>query len=246
MSKNGLERAADLAKTVKAISDIIKAGLRGGWAGAAVAALKAYWPKILPIAAVLILLPAIIVVSLPAILFGFSGTPEEVNGTQMLSAYEKYALYMYEQLREIKDGIERQGFTCSIEYVNEPFEQGWLIAIDCVNNDNDLDHLSEENLKDLIKLTYTYEIIDKTPSPEGLSTPTPSPEGLPAPTPTTNPWNNTAPQTSDPVGETGAQEPDEKIMVVTTLDPVSVMEKLNFDEEKVEWASFLHETYSQK
>ena len=73
-NKSGMDRLADLAHHVKALKDIIKAALRGGWHAAALQALKHYWPQILAIALVLLFLPLLIFLCLPAMLFGFGSS----------------------------------------------------------------------------------------------------------------------------------------------------------------------------
>ena len=50
--KSGLEVAGNLAHLAKALYDIIKAFMQGGWAAAALQALKHYWPQILAISLV--------------------------------------------------------------------------------------------------------------------------------------------------------------------------------------------------
>jgi len=224
MSKGGFERAADLAQLAKAIADIIKAGLKGGWAGAATAALKAYWPKLLPIAIVAVLLPAIIVCCLPAILFGFFGSSlskEEI----MQNCYENLDSYRNRQLNEIKS---QQGTTCNFEFVNESFDKYWFIAIHSVKNDNDIEKMSEHEIIELVKKTYKYEIVD--PEPKDTSS--------------SNPWDDTTheiPKTDEELTENANPS---KIIKVTTQTPAELMRSLNFNDEKTDWATIIFETYS--
>ena len=78
--KSGLEIAGSAAHLAKALYDIIKAFMQGGWAAAALQALKHYWPQILVIALVLLLLPIIIFCCLPMVLFGYqSSTNAEIS-----------------------------------------------------------------------------------------------------------------------------------------------------------------------
>jgi hypothetical protein len=215
--------AADLAQTAKAIYDIIKAGLKGGWQAAAIAALKAYWPQVLTIALILIFLPVMIVCSLPAILFGFSGSLEQTKAEQYQTYYDNYEQYRARQLETVKN---QQSATCTIEYLNDPLQKGWLIALDSVNNENDLNDMTEEKLKELIKQTYTYEIADAEPRED---------------TDDTNPWDDTAHRPPDESSE--PSEPD-KVIQVTTLAPDKVMDRLGFDDEHRNWAQLIYETYS--
>jgi len=226
MSKNGMQRAIDLGQTAKAIRDIIKAGLKGGWQGAAFAALKAYWPKLLSIAIVVVLLPAIIVCCLPAILLGWGGSNEQLQVETYQDCYDRYELYRTEQLNEVKD--QHIGDFCGIEYVNEPFDKNWLIAIDSVNNDNDISDITEEKLKDLIKKTYTYEIVYTVLEEYSLS----------------DPWEDAIYETEDSTDSRDEPDNTTKTIKVTTVSPEEVMRSMDFDEEKTNWAMLIYSTLS--
>ena len=220
MAKSGLERAADLAQLARAIANIIKAALKGGWAGAAVEALKQFWPKLIPIAVAIILLPAIIVVCLPAMLLGFGGSPEQDKADAYRAFYDKYHDYRAEQLDAIRD---QQNATCSIEYENGDFDKNWLIAIDSVNNENDINNMTEDKLKALIQQTYTYEIVYAQPETSVSSS---------------NPWGNTVSQDNSSSAEPANPT---KIIKVTTRTPEEVMRILGFDQDHIDWATAMHD-----
>jgi len=206
MAKSGMERAADLGHTAKAIYDIIKAGLKAGWQGAALAAIKAYWPKLLPIAIALVLLPMIIVCCLPAILFGWAGSSEQDMAEAYQNCYTQYEVYRDEQLAD----IDSDSFT--IEYANDSFETNWLIAIDSVHNNNHISNMNEGRLRELIKSTYTYEVIDTEQEED--------------------PWDDTEEESETP----------SKTIRVTTFSPYEAMRELNFSAENVEWATVIYNT----
>ena len=224
MSKSGMQRVADLGQTAKKIYEIIKAGLKGGLQGAAVTAVKAYWPKILVIAAIVILLPAIIVCCLPAILFGWGGSQEQSQVETYQNCYTKYAVYRDEQLEAVKNS--QMGVACNIEYLNDPFETSWLIAIDSVNNSNNINNMNEEKLKELIKQTYTYEIVEAEVKKDVSSE---------------NPWEDTTHEITDPTAPEQPQNPT-KTIKVTTSTPEEVMKLLNFNEENIDWANLIYDT----
>ena len=69
--KNGAERIAGIAQHAKALNSIAKAFIQGGWQAAAVQSVKHYWPQILAIVLIILLLPVIVFCCLPAMLFGF-------------------------------------------------------------------------------------------------------------------------------------------------------------------------------
>jgi hypothetical protein len=225
MAKGGLERAADLAHLAKAIMDIIKAAMSGGWAGAAIAALKHYWPKLVPLIAAGLLMPVVIFSCLPAVLFGFGPGPERDKGERHAALYGRYEEYRDAQIHTL---IVEQGVPCKVEYINEPFDKDWLTAIDCVNNGNDTDRLSEDGLKDLIRKTYTCEMKDVIPAE------------LPNPP---SPWEDTSHRPPDELPERPVTA--YKIIRVTTLSPEEVMRGIGFDAEEFNWARLIHRSQTE-
>ena len=223
MAKSGLERVGDLAHAAKALYDIIKAALKGGWQAAALAALKHYWPQILAIALILTLLPAIIVCCLPAVFLGFGGSREQEKAEAYQSCYDRYEEYRAEQLEEIRNA---QAAVCSIEYLNDPLDKSWLIALDSVNNENDINQMDEEKLKKLIRKTYHYEIVDAQPVADEYE----------------NPWEDTTHRSSYPEDDAETPTNPVKVMQVTTLAPEEIMRELGFDSEHINWATLIHET----
>jgi murein DD-endopeptidase MepM/ murein hydrolase activator NlpD len=218
-----MNKAVDVAQAVKALIDIIKAGLKGGWAGAALAALKAYWPKLVPVAIVIVLLPAIITVALPAILLGFAGSDEEEKAAEVRSWYGKYEEFRNSLIEVI---VSQQGVSCKVEFLNDTFDEDWLIAIDSVRHDNDLNKMSEQDFREFIGKTFTFEVAE-TPSEEQK---------------VTEPYDDTAHRLADePAPE---DKPKDVIVKITTLSPTELMRKLEFSEEKRNWAEMIFETYS--
>ena len=222
MSKGMLERGADLVHAAKALRAILRA-LKGGWQAAALALLRHYWPQILTIALILALFPVIMICCLPAIFLGFGGSREQDRIETYRDCYDKYEEYRAEQLEEICDEQEE---TCSIEYLNDPLDRNWLIALDSVNNGNDIDQMDEEKLKELIKNTYTYEIVDAEPKESR------EPE---------NPWEDTTHSATDSDTSSKPSKPS-KVIKVTTQAPEDIMRELGFDDEHMNWATLIYDT----
>ena len=115
MSKPLSRHLSNLAQHAKAIYDIIKAAIGSGLHGAAVAAVKHYWPQILVIAVCLLLLPVILFAALPSMLFGFGGSDDaeiaamNSDAAQLRGYYTDYQDYMEEYVEKLKlrfsDGV---------------------------------------------------------------------------------------------------------------------------------------------
>ena len=72
-------------QNMQALRKILQAFLRGGWKAAALEAVKRYWPYILSAAVGLILLPTIIMASLPSVMQ--SKAPETVTDEDITDMY---------------------------------------------------------------------------------------------------------------------------------------------------------------
>ena len=72
-------------QNAQAIRKILQAFLRGGWKAAALEAVKRYWPYILGAAVALILLPTVIMASLPSVMQG--NTPDTLTDEDISEMY---------------------------------------------------------------------------------------------------------------------------------------------------------------
>ena len=72
-------------QNMQALRKILQAFLRGGWKAAALEAVKRYWPYILSAAVGLILLPTIIMASLPSVMQ--SKAPEQATDEDITDVY---------------------------------------------------------------------------------------------------------------------------------------------------------------
>ncbi len=170
-NKSGLEVAGNLAHHTKALYDIIKALMQGGWAAAAMQALKHYWPQILAVSLILTLLPIIIFCCLPMMLFGYeSSTDTEISAmtvqAQTVSGYyDSYESYIDEWVESIKSTVidgegqdtETDGTTAETENTEEieyevvfsgsKIQKNRFIALHAVTVRNDLNAVTEAEVK---------------------------------------------------------------------------------------------------
>ena len=158
-------KAANTVFHANAIKNIIRAFMQGGWASAGLQALKYYWPQILTVALILILLPVIIVTCFPMMMFGFEGStdPQITEMTAQAGVvegyFDNYISYFEERANEINTEI--------IPYINsgysfvqtgELMSRNWFIAIFSVSVGNDLREVTEQHIKDFVDSCVIYEV----------------------------------------------------------------------------------------
>ncbi len=187
--KNGAERIAGIAQHAKALNSIAKAFIQGGWQAAAVQSVKHYWPQILAIVLIILLLPVIVFCCLPAMLFGFGSstdTDTEVASLNMqaetVSAYyERYDEYCAARVEEIESSVKSGSAGSGEEHQAEEsasvyykttisgsaMEKNWFIALHSVSAGNDLNAMSEDSVLDMVEKCIVYTIEEPSENTEG-------------------------------------------------------------------------------
>ena len=145
-SSNSLVSALQNAQ---AIRKILQAFLRGGWKAAALETVKRYWPYILGAAVGLILLPTIIVASLPSVTQ--SKAPETVTDEDITDMY-------ISRMDEILC-VSEVGSANEIRVVGQPLTYSELYAVSLVLTGNNTEMITREFLLGCVNdsLTYTVE-----------------------------------------------------------------------------------------
>ena len=164
-SRTGAQTAADLARLAKALYSIIRAAAAAGLKGAAVAAVKESLPFLVKVVAwvlfIVVLLPLLVFVSLPNIFFGFDSSDTTAIMTMTEQAMTIGGAYMSledfegSQVDSIVTGLaaqyEAEGTDIDrIEVGNAMREEDllWLIAINSVAHQQDLNTMSAESVRD--------------------------------------------------------------------------------------------------
>jgi len=255
MSKGFTQTALDTAQAARNISNIIKSGMKGGMSGAAKETLKKYWPKILTVALILLFLPVIIFLSLPAILFGFDPkypTAEEIarRKYEVQTAYTKFEDFRQEQIDRYVWQNESSYNTVTVVWENaDAFTEEWLAAINSADIDNDIMKSSENEVKKLITNTYFIrrEEIDIEPEQEEPEKPE-----------SKNPWEDTTYEGPSYIPETPKEETSSGtshetyvrkqnlIIHVIVRPPEEVMKILTFDQDKHDWACNMHQALTEE
>jgi hypothetical protein len=224
MSKSGKgsQRAAKAAKT--AVINIIR-GAMAGPKGAAVAAAKELAPKLIKIVCILIvvlfLLPLMVFVSLPNILFGFPTSNSADIQTMTVKAVNLDAKYrdidellqeeVAKQVSELSAGYDDAQVDGDPVHINTY----WFIAITSVYYQQNLDAIGDEQLREMVRKwlacsSVTESYTDDTGENEG-----------------------------------DAEDNGEKTrvnIIIDTLDPYALMDELGFTDEQKNWALLLYVT----
>ena len=249
MAKSEVVRVSDVVKNVKSLKDIIQAALRRGWQAAALETIKNYWPYVLIIAVVILLLPVIIFCCLPSILFGWgSSTDPDVSAmnaqADLIKAYyEQYEDYCKERVRTIKTNvikgyqggddttheISADNIEYEIKIEGSPMDKNWFIALYSVSTGNDLSAMSEQGIKSFVAQTIPYSVTDKEKPETILTEPHPG-EGTTHEKPTKSGSNS------------GKEKPPTaaKLLTITYQTPEQMMAEMN--EEDKNWAQLIYST----
>ncbi len=147
MSKNGNTLLSAL-QNADALRRIIQAFLRGGWKAAALETVKRYWPYILGAAVALILLPTIIMASLPSVLHGKAEKP--------LTAEDITEIYINRMDEILCDG--EVSAANEIQVVGQPLTYNELYAVSLALTDNNTEKITREFLIGCVKASLTYTV----------------------------------------------------------------------------------------
>lgn len=237
--KGGIERIGDLAQFAKALKDIIKAALRGGWHAALIAALKHYWIYLVPIAILILLIPIIIICCLPAMLFGFSGSEDKdinamtVQAETIKSYYEQYDTYCQQRVEEIEAEISSDSDSESISYElsveGSPMDVDWFIALHSVSCGNDLRLMNEENIKDFVAETIPYTLEEKEPdSSESNGSDS----------------SNSAHESSE-IQQDSSDTSANYLLKITYLTPQQYMDIHKYSDEDRNWVELMYKTITE-
>ena len=136
-------------QNAQALRKILQAFLRGGWKAAALEAVKRYWPYILGAAVGLILLPTIIMASLPSVMQG--NTPDTLTDEDISE--------MYINRMDSILCISEVGSANEIRVVGQPLTYNELYAVCLALTGNNTEKITREFLLGCVNdsLTYTVE-----------------------------------------------------------------------------------------
>lgn len=174
---------AGAAKTGKAVAKIAKGTAAGGWYGAAISAawsLKKYIPAIVAV----LLLPVIIIVMLPSMIFGsfFGDGSETKNGivddsvlTQnIVEISAAISTILSEGMSDTIDAVNANfsASGCDAMEVNNPYASSIVFGTNhfisqyCASHDEDVESISKSDLESLLRANrshlYSYTYRDET------------------------------------------------------------------------------------
>ena len=253
-NKSGMDKLADLAHHAKALKDIIKAALRGGWHAAALQALKHYWPQILAIALILLFLPLLIFLCLPAMLFGFGSSSGGATASMALQAATVKGYYIQAFVMGDSGGDdtihETPDRTADYEVVliGSPMEENWFIALHSVATGNDLNAMSEQSVKEFVEKSIVYTVEDKPTGTETTTTGTNTTTTTTFHDDTVNDPPMPESSTADGSGTTSATEPPAatKILKIRYLSPSEFMDYYSYSDADRNWVQLMVQTLQQE
>ena len=135
-------------QNMQALRKILQAFLRGGWKAAALEAVKRYWPYILGAAVALILLPTVIMASLPSVMQ--SKVPEQVTDEDITDMY-------INRMDEILCDSE-VGSANEIRVVGQPLTYNELYAVSLALTGNNTEKITREFLIGCVKASLAYTV----------------------------------------------------------------------------------------
>lgn len=144
-SSNSLVSALHNAQ---AIRKILQAFLRGGWKAAALETVKRYWPYILGATVALILLPTIIVASLPSVMQ--NKAPEQITDEDITDMY-------ISRMDEILC-VSEVSAANEIRVVGQPLTYNELYAVSLALTGNNTEKITREFLLGCVNDSLTYSI----------------------------------------------------------------------------------------
>ena len=226
---SGLEVAGNLAHLAKALYDIIKAFMQGGWPAAGLQAEKHNWPQILAVALVLLLLPVIIFCCLPMMLFGWESSTDTnisamtVKAESVSAYYDNYETYIDEWVDSILDSLMDSGdqntetddtphdtddtdeTEYEVVYSGSKIQKNWFIALHTVTLQNDLNAATQTDIHSFAEKCFEYTI--------------------------TSPPENTDSSVS--------------VINISYLSPEEIMNACNFSDADKNWATLIHKTLEE-
>ena len=150
MSKTGSERFLSAVQHGASIKKIIVAFLRGGWKAAALETAKRYWPYILCAAIAIIMLPVIIVASMPSVLgignLSDSGVTEEDISEMYISRMDEILC------------MPEVSATDEIKAVGQPLSYRQLYSVCLVLTGSNTEIITREYLKERVDESVSYSL----------------------------------------------------------------------------------------
>lgn len=150
MSKTGSDRFLSAVQNGVSIRKIIEAFLRGGWKAAALEAAKRYRPYVLCAAIAIIMLPIIIVASMPSVLGIGNPSYSEITAEDIS---EMYISRMDEILSMPEVSVANE-----IKAVGQPLSYEQLYSVSLVLTGSNTEIITREYLKERVDESVSYSL----------------------------------------------------------------------------------------
>ncbi len=270
--KSGGQIAGDLAHLAKALYDIIKAFMQGGWGAAALQLVRHYWPQILAISVALLLIPIIVFCCLPMFLFGFNSSTDTEMATMAAQAntvsayYDLYDTYIDEWVEQIKTNVTESGeqntettgpsdstspevvYEYEVVILGEKIQKNWFVALHAVTIGNDLNAATEADIRSFAGKCVDYTL---TQVEENTETEPENTEPAVDSTDPTEPTEESTESTEESTEPTESTEPPEPVVIkmlleIRYLSPEEIMVACDFSAVSKSWAKLIYATLEQE
>lgn len=237
MAKSGMERISSLTQLAHALVDIVKAAATGSPHAVILESVKHFWPYILAAAVILLLLPIIIMCSLPVVMFGrySSNDPELAAITALAEAaqgyYDRYPDYCEQRVAWItetvtappEEGEPEIAYTVNIQ--GKPMDIYWFTALHAVSVQNDVSRMTEDSIRSFVDTTIPYTVEIEEPTEEE----------------TTTDKTTASATTTAESAESTASESLTGLLTITYLTPEQTLDACHYSEADRNWVHVMVE-----
>lgn len=213
---NAVGKTADIARKLHGTAQIVRGAVTADFVAVVNGVTKVLSPQVIAaiigIAMFFVMLPILIIFSIPQVLFNWGTLEKDAElmqrheyATEILEVYKDVDKMTQEYVDSLTEGV---GDNVTVQKNEDNVL--WIMAIDAVRNNQDIMEMDKDSIKELIKKSF---VVEKTETSS----------------------NN------DTGGETDSSN-NSKSVTVRNKSPDELMDELGFDDEQKNWATLMVKT----
>ena len=213
---NAVGKTADIARKLHGTAQIVRGAVTADFVAVVNGVTKVLSPQVIAaiigIAMFFVMLPVLIIFSIPQVLFNWGTLEKDAElmqrheyATEILEVYKDVDKMTQEYVDSLTEGV---GDDVTVQKNEDNVL--WIMAIDAVRNKQDIMKMDKESIKELIKKSF---VVEQTEAPSG----------------------------SNAGGETDSSN-NSKSVTVRNKSPDELMTELGFDAEQKNWATLMVQT----